>query len=601
MEKIHYQVSPSSPEAHIFRVTCTITEPDPSGQIMTLPAWIPGSYMIRDFAKNIIQIAAASEGQTLAIEKIDKSTWKCQPTDNMLVIAYDIYSWDLSVRTAHLDGSHGFFNGSSLFLAVQGQTHTSCSVEIQPPPSATPQWHVATTLTASQLDKHGFGLYKAADYDELIDHPVEMGTFSRHTFEACGVTHQLVLTGQFRTDAARICADLKIICEHHIRFFGEPAPFDHYIFLTMVVGDGYGGLEHRASTSLMTSRDSLPIPGDTEISDQYLEFLGLCSHEYFHNWNIKRIKPAQFTPYSLEKETYTRLLWAFEGITSYYDDLALVRSGLIDHKRYLSLLSTTMTRVWQGRGRYKQSVSDSSFDAWTKFYKQDENAPNAIVSYYTKGALIALALDLTIRYKTGGKYSLDDVMRALWLEFGQQKKGIGEDELEVKIAEYSGVELKAFFDTALRGTEDLSLDTLLAGFGVKLKWQYPRAAQQTEVLNTVRKIESKPPLELGIKISNAQGHIKVTHVFDNGAAQKAGIAAGDQLLAFDGLRLTAGNLSKRLQRYSEQDTVEIVGFRRDELMTFNVALQAAEKNIPSLTPSDKNQQQRDQWLGSIHS
>ena len=557
--------------------------------------------MIRDFAKNIIQIAAASEGQTLSIEKVDKSTWKCHPVDGTLVVAYDVYSWDLSVRAAHLDNSHGFFNGSSVFLAAQGQTHIPCSVEIQPPPSITPQWHVATTMTASQLDKYGFGFYNAANYDELIDHPVEMGTFSRHAFEACGVTHQLILTGQFRTDAERICADLKIICEHHIRFFGEPAPFDHYIFLTMVTGDGYGGLEHRASTSLMTSRDSLPIPGDTEISDQYLAFLGLCSHEYFHNWNIKRIKPARFSPYSLEKETYTRLLWAFEGITSYYDDLALVRSGLIDHKRYLTLLSTTMTRVWQGRGRYKQSVSDSSFDAWTKFYKQDENAPNAIVSYYTKGALIALALDLTIRYKTEGKSSLDDVMRALWLEFGQQKKGIGEDELEVKIAEYSGVELKAFFDTALRGTEDLSLDALLTDFGVELKWQYPRTVQQTETLSYAGKIERTPPLELGIKVTSSQGHIKVTHVFDNGAAQKAGISAGDQLVAFDGLRLAVDNLPKQLQRYNEQDTVEIVGFRRDELMTFNVILQGAEKNIPSLMPSEKNQQQRNTWLGSHQS
>lgn len=546
--------------------------------------------MIRDFAKNLVEIHAYSNGQAVPIEKVDKSTWACRPVSGVLHLEYDVYAWDLSVRSAHLDTTHGFFNGTSVFVCVNGQEEEACSVEICTPAAPLEDWQVATAMRSTEINTQGFGHYVADNYDELIDHPVEMGRFTRHVFEAGGVPHELILTGQFSTDVARICADLKVICEHHLQFFGGEAPFDHYLFLVMVVGEGYGGLEHRSSTSLITSRESLPVQGDTAISDAYLEFLGLCSHEYFHNWNVKRIKPAVFVPYQLEKESYTRLLWAFEGITSYYDDLALVRSGLIDHERYLGLLAKTLSRVYQGTGRHKQSVSDSSFDAWTKFYKQDENAPNAIVSYYTKGALIALALDLTIRFKTEGRRGLDDVMLALWEEFGIHQQGVGEKVLEEKIAEYTGVNLSAFFDTALRGTEDIALAPLLKQVGVELTWGYA----SEPLLNGREERQLSAPLALGLKMSGSDS-VKVTHVFDGGAAQKAGISAGDELLAFDGLRVTPKKLDQFLKRCQQGQSVVIIGFRRDELMTFTVVLQQAEKNTPLLKITGQSPE-RDAWL-----
>ena len=397
-ESIRYHIVPASPEAHLFEVELTVERPHPDGQLLSLPAWIPGSYMIRDFARNVVWLKAFCDDAPVGVSKVDKQTWRCAPCAGALTLRYQVYAWDLSVRSAHLDTTHGYFNGTSVFLAVHGQEQSPCAVEIAPPHGDTyKDWRVATTLALDGAALWGFGRYRADDYDALIDHPVEMGRFDIVEFEACGVPHAMTLTGHHRADQARLARDLQRICEYHIRLFGEPAPVQRYLFQVMITGDGYGGLEHRSSTSLLCSRDDLPRADQDEVSDGYRSFLGLCSHEYFHTWNVKRIKPAAFVPYDLSREAHTTLLWAFEGFTAYYDDLALARTGLISRSSYLELLGQTITRVLRGSGRLKQPVADSSFDTWTKFYKQDENAPNAIVSYYTKGSLVALTLDLLIR------------------------------------------------------------------------------------------------------------------------------------------------------------------------------------------------------------
>ncbi len=459
---IHYQVQPVSPQAHLFEVVLRIARPAPEGQVLTLPAWIPGSYMIRDFARNIVTLHASSGGKRVAAEKTDKQTWRCAAANGELEVSYQVYAWDLSVRAAHLDTTHGYFNGTSLFLKVVGQEHVGCSVEILPPEGeAYRNWRVATTLPVDGAEHLGFGRYRAADYEELVDHPVEMGAFTFVSFEAAGTPHEIAITGRHQADTERLCRDLQAICEYQIGLFGELPPMERYLFQVLAVGDGYGGLEHRSSTSLICKRTDLPRADDKEVSEGYREFLGLCSHEYFHLWNVKRIRPAVFRQADLSSEVYTRLLWAFEGITSYYDDLALLRSGRIDRQSYLDLLARMITRVLRGSGRLKQTLEESSFDAWTKFYKQDENAPNAIVSYYAKGALVALALDLTIRRHSGGEQSLDDLMRALWRRHGREDIGVGEGDIEALAAEISGADLSGFFDQALRGTADLPLKELL--------------------------------------------------------------------------------------------------------------------------------------------
>src|SRR5690606_22666560 len=357
--------------------------------------------------------------------KSDNHTWQIAPCTGPLQVDYVVYAWDLSVRGAHLDETHGFFNGTSVFLRVEGQEHEPCLLELAPPRGIV-GWKVYTSLPEARgyrgaARRHGFGLYRAPDYDALLDHPVEMGTPQVARFTAHGAEHELVFTGVVpNLDLARITEDTRRICEAQIAFF-EPrakrAPFldssDRYVFMTMVVGDGYGGLEHRASTALMASRRDLPVVGQSGQSDGYRTFLGLVSHEYFHTWNVKRIKPAAFAPYDLQQPDLTRLLWVFEGFTSYYDDLMLLRANTIDMPEYLRLLGKTITGVARAPGRHKQSVAESSFDTWTRFYKQDENSPNALVSYYTKGALVALGLDLLIRRDSAGTHSLDDVMRLL--------------------------------------------------------------------------------------------------------------------------------------------------------------------------------------------
>jgi predicted metalloprotease with PDZ domain len=479
-----------------------------------------------------------------------------------------VYGFDMSVRASHVDGSHAFFNGSSVFLAVENQAHRQHHVEIvQPQGESFAAWRVATTLTARDLSPQGFGTYVSKDFDELIDHPVEIGTFQTIRFMACGTPHEFVLTGTVpNLDAKRLASDVKRICEFQIRLF-EPfrqaAPFARYLFLTTAIGEGYGGLEHRASTALLCSRDDLPRTQQSGREESYQSFLGLVSHEYFHSWNVKRIKPAAFVPYALERENYTRLLWIFEGFTSYYDDLVLVRTGLLSESQYLAALGKTINEVNRVPGAKRQSVAESSFDAWIKYYRQDENSPNAIVSYYRKGALIALALDLRIRQKTHGKRSLDDVMRHLWQKFGVpfdagQEVGVGEGEFAGLVEAATGVDVVDDVAHWAYGTGELPLAELIAPFGLKMEWE--RSAIQPG---------------FGAKFIADTLGCRILNAYEGEAAQRAGLSANDVLIAVDGLRVTYANLSRVLKRYAAGQRVVVHAFRRDELRS--VTLQFDEE------------------------
>ena len=582
---ILYTIRSLSPEAHTFEVCCTVRDPDPAGQRFALPAWIPGSYLIRDFARHIVAIRAESGGKPLPLAKIDKHTWQTEPTAAAITVRCEIYAWDLSVRGAHLDATHAFFNGSSVFLRVIGQEDAPCRVDIAAPVGKAYQdWRIATALTPGKRTKaNGFGHYHAADYDELIDHPVEMGRFTLARFTACGVAHEIAITGKHDADFDRLCADLKRICEWQIRFFGEPAPMARYVFLVTAIGEGYGGLEHRASTALVCSRNDLPYAAMKGIPESYRKFLGLCSHEYFHSWNVKRIKPAAFTPYDLDRENFTTLLWVFEGFTSYYDDLALLRSGCITLADWLDLTAKTISSVERSPGRLRQTLAESSFDAWSKFYRPDENTPNAVVSYYTKGALVALALDLTLRDKTSGRVSLDDVMLALWVRHGQTGIGIDEDTVRLIAEELSGIKLKRFFADAVDGTTDLPLKSLLARFGLTLAWEKEKA---------------ETTASLDVKTATEGKEVRLATVYDGGAAQTAGLAAGDLLLAIDGLRVTPASLDPQLARCQPGATIKLHAFRRDELMEFTVRLDAPTADTAKLSCAAKGERERRAWLGA---
>jgi len=598
---IDYKIVPLSPQAHLFQVQMTIQNPDPSGQTISLPAWIPGSYMIRDFARNIVTLRAEAGGSELTAEKLDKQTWRLSSCEGPVRVSYQVYAWDLSVRGAHLDTTHGYFNGTCVFMRVHGQEEQACLVEIMAPEGEQySDWRVATTMTACGAGKLQFGTYGASDYADLIDHPVEMGTFAYAEFDVDGVPHAIAITGKHNGDMDRICCDLTRICRQHQKLFGGLPDMERYLFQVMAVGEGYGGLEHRSSTSLICRRSDLPDRNMEDITEGYRQFLGLCSHEYFHLWNVKRIRPQRLKEADLGREAYTTLLWAFEGITSYYDDLALARSEVIDHESYLELLARTVTRVRKGSGRLRQTVAESSFDAWTKFYKQDENAPNAIVSYYTKGALIAFALDQKIRQGSGNRLSLDDVMRELWHRFGARDIGLQEGDVERTVADVTGLDLSEFFDSAVRGYEDLDLESGFSRLGIGFRL---RAASDMKDQGGLRKGEEEPPaarLSLGVVTRYERGESIVANVFDGGAAQNAGIAAGDTLVAIEGLRVTESNLDNLVGLARQVTPIRVTLFRRDELMEFFVTPLAAPKDTCDLwfldSADDQVLRQRELWL-----
>ena len=591
---IRYQISSRNPTTHYFDVTIHIDNPDPAGQCLRLPNWIPGSYKIRDFSRNMIGLTARCADSEAVIEQIDKSNWRVPGCDQALTISYQVYAKDLSVRAAHLDHSHGYYNGSSVFLEVVGQADQACEVLIEKPGADfCRDWRLATSLARKQAQAYEFGLYQAEDYADLIDHPVEMGNFRKISFEACGVPHDVILSGRFECDEMRLARDLKIICEHHIQFFGEPAPMDYYQFQVLVVGDGYGGLEHRASTSLICGRESLPKAGQDSVNDDYRDFLGLCSHEYFHSWNVKRIKPTVYQPYDLQREVYSDLLWAFEGITSYYDDLALVRCGLIEEQSYLELLAQTMTRVQRGLGRTRQSAAESSFNTWTRFYQQDENAANAIVSYYAKGCLIAACIDLKLRALSGFKHSLDDVMRGMWQDYRDHAKTVESDGIQRLVSEIAGSDLKEFLDELIYGTSDLPLAELLESVGVDVVTRVAGNQQDKGGKDVEGELAT---VDVGALLKEGEAGLTIQRLSESGSAQSAGLSAGDVIIAIDGIKLNLGQLEKKLLLARPGDCWALHAFRRDELHQFVVVLQAAVASTIVLSASESQQSQRQAWL-----
>ena len=598
-EPLRYRIVPKDPAAHLYEVSLTIANPESDGQVLALPAWIPGSYMIRDYAKHVVGIRAESDGRPVSLTKIDKSRWLAAATDGPLCVIAEIYAYDPSVRGAHLDTTHAYFNGPCVFLAVEGQEDTACELEIVAPDGPVgADWQVATSMRRKTASPYEFGVYAAADYAELIDHPVEIGQLTIGEFDVNGLPHGIAIRGRFLGDMERLCDDLRRVCEQQMSLLGAPKDLDRYLFLLHAPDSGYGGLEHRWSSSLVCGRDNLVMDPDATVSDSYRTFLGLVSHEYFHLWNVKRMKPAVFTPYDLSQETHTGLLWVFEGITSYYDDLALVRSGLITPESYLELLGQTVTRVLRGSGRLRQSVAESSFDAWTKFYKQDANASNAIVSYYAKGSLIALALDLTLREQTSGKVSLDDVMRACWERYGETGEGMPEHGFETVCAELSDLDLSGFFADAVHGTEDLPLEQLLAAHGVSLHMR--QAESQSDKGGKPADKDRQPASWLGAKLQERNGKSVFAVVFNGGPAEQAGVAPGDVAVALDGIALRAANVDSRLRAYRAGDTLELVVFRGDELLTTKLRLAASPADTCYLelnADADAGiRERRDAWL-----
>ncbi|MGM9488962.1 M61 family metallopeptidase [Ideonella sp. YS5] len=510
---IRYRIDLADAAAHRYHVTLTVPAPA-SDQVLSLPVWIPGSYMVREFGRHLSGLVARQGSREVPLTQLDKTSWRAETGGRgALTLEYDAYAFDTSVRTAYLDDSRGFFNSTSLCLRVHGQESHPHELRLAGLPSG---WEVATAMPPLPGVRNGFA---SADYDELVDHPFELGTFWRGRFEAAGVPHEFVVAGAWANfDGERLLADVKRLCAAHIAFWhgrGKP-PFERYVFLLNTVEDGYGGLEHRASTALLANRRDLPRQGQAAVGDGYLNLLGLISHEYFHAWNVKRLKPAEFMQLDYSRENYTRLLWLFEGFTSYYDDLMLRRAGLIDSARYLKLIARTINGVRATPGQRVQSVAEASFDAWVKYYRSDENTPNATVSYYTKGSLLALLLDLHLRQ--AGE-SLDALMRRLWK--AAPRGAVTEELVLAEVEALGGRKLADALAGWVHGRAELPLMPALAAAGIghseeKAGWS----------------------ASLGLKLSEGPvTGVQVKAVLAGSAAAAAGVSAGDELLAIDGWRI----------------------------------------------------------------
>jgi predicted metalloprotease with PDZ domain len=592
---IRYVVAPADPLAHLFAVSCTVDAPDAAGQAFRLPSWIRGSYLVRDFARHVVKVTASAGGRPVAVERVDKRTLRCAPCAGALTLEYSVYAFDDSVRKAYLDARRGFFNGSSLLYAVAGREREPVELELRRPAhDAGARWRVATAMAAQAVDADGFGTYRAADYEEALDHPFELGDHARVDFDVDGIPHAYVLAGRCEADLERLARDTTRICHAQRELFGQEPALERYLFLTRVVGSGYGGLEHRSSTALICSRNDLPRPGMGGLPREYRAFLGLVSHEYFHLWNVKRITAERFADSDLAAEAYTGDLWHYEGVTSYYDDLMLLRAGVIEAPSYLDLLAEAATRLQRTPGRRVHSLADASFETWLKYYQPDENTPNATVSYYVKGALAALCLDLHLRLHS--QVTLDAVMRELWRRHGRDGSGVPERGLEQVATELSRLPLQPVFDAWIRSTTELPLAELLAEFGVDARL---RAALGEA--DPGGRVAGKPVgATLGLKLRG--GESTIAHVLAGGPAQRAGLSGGDVLVALDGLRVGPAQWPLRLAALKPGQSVEAHFFRGDELLVAQLVADPLPLDTWTIalaeSPAAEPLARRKAWLGA---
>ncbi|USI87321.1 M61 family peptidase [Acinetobacter johnsonii] len=564
---LHYQIEFDDYRQHLIHVTLRFVA-DPT-QVLSLPTWIPGSYLIREFSKHIESVRAYDEeGRLLEIQKFEKNKWRLFNTDHELItVEYDVYAYDLSVRGAYVDQTRLYVNPSCACLGLEGQEDKAVEVELFLPDELK-HFQLATGMASKSLVKGRFTL-KAKNYAELIDAPFELAEQTRFSFEANGIPHEFVVSGKHAMNAARMQQDIEKICATEISMFGS-APFSNYTFMTMATANSYGGLEHPNSTSLISPREDLPKANEPEEpSEDYQRFLGLCSHEYFHSWLVKFIRPENFVNYDLNKEGYTSLLWIFEGFTSYYDDLILLRSGVISQASYIKLLKTQIDRYLQNPGRFVQSVSESSFDAWVKFYRQDENSNNAGTSYYNKGCLVALCLDLGLRLRGS---SLDALMRKL---YENAKKGIQVHERTIVelCNELTGDNWIEQINHLINTTNELPLDQLFPEFGL------------------IYSLKNDKSLPLGLKLVDKPEGVLVQSARRDGAAAQAGLSAHDVIIAIDGLKATA----KLVEKYAKQEGIySILAFRRDELMSFDV--KAAGSELTEVELKVEDQAKAEKWF-----
>jgi predicted metalloprotease with PDZ domain len=541
MTHVRYALSMPRPGSHLFHVRMEVKGAPGDTTDLVMPVWTPGSYKVRDFARNVQDFSAGRH----AWKKVDKSRWRVFAGGDVTV-EYDVWAFELSVQTSHLDAEHGFVNGASVFLYADGHKGAPVTLEIRAPKG----WRVATGL-----ERRG-RLYAAPDYDVFVDCPIEIGTFEQRTFRVRGKPHHLAIHGPGNYDAEALVRDLRKVVETEIRIMRH-VPYDQYLFIMHHSPERGGGLEHLNSTALQhPARNYRP-------REKYENFLELAAHEFFHLWNVKRLRPEPLGPFDYEREVYTSLLWAMEGLTSYYDTLVLCRAGIMTPEKYLKKVAERLQKFEEKPGRRRQSLSASSFDTWIKLYQPNENALNSQMSYYEKGELVGMCLDLEIRRRTEGRRSLDDVMRGLYRECLRRRQGFPEPEFRRACERAAGGSLRRFFADFVDGTGDIPWNRFLGVAGLRLEKE-PRKPEEGEAPR-----KAKPWLGVAVQKGAV---LAISAVVEGSPADRAGLSVRDELVALDGARVLPDEWEKRLEECDPGDRLRLTVFRAGYLREFTVTL-----------------------------
>jgi predicted metalloprotease with PDZ domain len=507
--ELKYTLAMPKPHTHYFEVEMELTGARKNYIDYKMPVWAPGSYLVREFAKNVDSFTATDKaGKPLRAEKIDKSTWRVYSNKADAVrVKYNVYAFEMSVRTSFLDASHGYVNGTSMFMYPEGYQNQRGTLVVKP----YKEWKQVST----GLKSTGAYTYTFPNYDILADSPLEIGNHEVLKFEAAGVPHEVAMYGEANYEREQLLDDMKKVVEECISLMGE-LPVDRYVFIVHNLHKGGGGLEHLNSTTLQTSRWNY----GTEKG--YTDFMSLVAHEYFHLWNVKRLRPAPLGPFDYSKENYTRLLWVSEGITSYYDDLITQRAGLMSPQRYLDVIAGSISSVENTPGNKIQPVSESSFDAWIKYYRRNENSNNAEVSYYTKGGVMGQLLNMEIMKSTKGEKSLDDVMRYMYDRYYKKlDRGFTEQEFKEALERFAGKKMDNFFQNYIHGTKTPDYNSYFEAAGLRL------VNLNEGVLN----------LNWGATTAMTDGRMIIKNVARGSSAWEGGLNVNDEIIAIDGYRV----------------------------------------------------------------
>ena len=598
---IAFTVAMPRPHTHLFEIQITITRGlmvRPPHDNFVMPVWTPGSYLIREFERHVQDFEVTDDkGKPIKWEKVNKNTWRVVTPQLAYKyhVKYRVYANELSVRTSELNSNHAFWNNANLLMYLDGHLKYPSTVRVIAPDV----WKVATGLPPVPGERNTF---RAENFDVLYDSPFEASNFKTLVFNVKGVPHRIVIDGEGNYDPERMRRDVQKIVETQVELMGGEIPYRDYTFILHLRQNAGGGLEHANSTALGYPRfgfritrgdrttSASPNPGEQREPD-YRSFLSLVSHEFFHLWNVKRIRPDVLGPFDYTQENYTKLLWVAEGITDYYADVTLRRAGLITEEEFLSATARAFQALQNTPGRLEQSVEESSFDTWIKFYRPDENSVNSQVSYYDKGAILGLLLDMEIRRRSNGSKSLDDVMRFLNSEFSRKNRNYTPADFQQAAERMAGSSLEEFFARYVRGRDELDYNAALAVAGLRL--------------NTGVTVESGKPVEkvfFGADVVQDGDRLLVRRVIAGSPAYEQGLNAGDQIVALDNARVTRDFFNRRLEEKQPGDQIILTIFRFDELSMLRIKLGGRTEGTYSIAPLPNQTETQKQiyrsWLGS---